>query len=352
MAWNQPGSSNNNPWGKKPAAGGDLDQAFKEWQKRIESLFGGGGGGGGSSTPVLIFIIIAVGAWMSTGFYQVKSGERGVVQRFGRHVETVGDGLGWRLPWPIETVTKVDVEGTRVDREHSRGYSPPSPQMVELKSRRAVPHQGPRGLPIPRARSEGHADRSRRERHSRSGGPQQPAGDPRATTAQRIVQDTREIMQRTLDQYGAGIEVVNVNITDVQVPEAVQAAQRDSVKAAADRERMVKEAQAYANNILPVAEGNAARCGAGRRGLQVADRVARHRRCLALLAARAGVREGARGHARAPVPRDAWKACSSPRARCSSIRRPATATCSTCRSTRSWSAIASPTPTRSPCGRR
>ena len=75
----------------------------------------------------------------------------------------------------------------------------------------------------------------------------------------RIVQDTREIMQRTLDQYGTGLEVVNVNITDVQVPEAVQAAQRDSVKASADRERMVKEAQAYANNILPVAEGNAAR---------------------------------------------------------------------------------------------
>jgi membrane protease subunit HflK len=66
-------------------------------------------------------------------------------------------------------------------------------------------------------------------------------------------------MQRTLDQYGAGLIVVNVNITGAQVPEPVQAAQDDSVKAAADRERMVKEAQAYANNILPVAEGNAAR---------------------------------------------------------------------------------------------
>ena len=50
MAWNQPGNPNNNPWGKKPApGGGDLDQAFKDWQKRIESLFGGGGGGGGST---------------------------------------------------------------------------------------------------------------------------------------------------------------------------------------------------------------------------------------------------------------------------------------------------------------
>jgi membrane protease subunit HflK len=75
----------------------------------------------------------------------------------------------------------------------------------------------------------------------------------------RIAEDTREIMQRTLDQYGAGIEVRNVNFTDVQVPEAVQQAQRDSVKAKADRDRVVKEAQAYANGIIPVAEGLAAR---------------------------------------------------------------------------------------------
>jgi membrane protease subunit HflK len=75
----------------------------------------------------------------------------------------------------------------------------------------------------------------------------------------RFALDTRDIMQRTLDQYGAGIEVQKVNITDVQVPEAVQQAQRDSVKAKADRERMIKEAQAIANGIIPQAEGNAAR---------------------------------------------------------------------------------------------
>jgi membrane protease subunit HflK len=66
-------------------------------------------------------------------------------------------------------------------------------------------------------------------------------------------------MQRTLDQYGAGIEVRKVNITDVQVPEAVKAAQQDSVKAKADRLRVIKEAQAYANGIVPVAKGNAER---------------------------------------------------------------------------------------------
>jgi modulator of FtsH protease HflK len=257
MAWNQPGNSNNNPWGKKPApGGGDLDQALKDWQKRIQSLFGGGGEGR-SGTPMLVIAILALAGWMMTGLYQVQPGNQGVVQRFGEHVQTVGDGWGWRLPWPIETVTKVDVAGVKSISYKSRVLTA-EPNMVELQV--AVQYRI--------ARSEDYLFRVR---------------DPIATLSEvsesairevvgrndqqaileagriKIAEDTRGIMQRTLDQYGAGIEVRSVNITDVQVPEAVQQAQRDSVKAKADRERMIKEAQAYANGILPKAEGNAAR---------------------------------------------------------------------------------------------
>src|SRR5690606_3011082 len=109
MAWNQPGGNNNNPWGRKPSPGGDLDQAFKDWQKRIESLFGGAGGGR-SSTSLLVIGLIVLAIWMATGFYTVAPGHRGVVQRFGAYHITVPNGWGWRFPWPIETVTKVDVE--------------------------------------------------------------------------------------------------------------------------------------------------------------------------------------------------------------------------------------------------
>ena len=258
MAWNQPGNSNNNPWGKKPSSGGgDLDQAFKEWQKRIESLFGGGREGGGSSTPILIILIIAVGAWMATGFYQIKTGERGVVQRFGKHIDTVGDGLGWRLPWPIETVTKVDTQGVLSTSSKSRVLTA-EPNMVELQLAVQYRIKDAKNYLFkvrdPKDTLVEVSESAIREVVGRNN--QQAILEANRA---RIVQDTREIMQRTLDQYEAGIEVVNVNITGVQVPEAVQAAQRDSVKAAADRERMVKEAQAYANNILPVAEGNAAR---------------------------------------------------------------------------------------------
>ena len=256
MAWNQPGNSNNNPWGKKPApGGGDLDQTLKDWQKRIESLFGGGGGG--SPTVLLVVGIVVLAGWMMTGLYQVQPGNQGVVQRFGRHVQTVGDGWGWRLPWPIETVTKVDVAGVK-STEYKSSVLTAEPNMVELQV--AVQYRIIKAedylfrVRDPIATLSEVSESAIREVVGRNN--QQAILEAGRI---KIAEDTRVIMQRTLDQYGAGIEVRSVNITDVQVPEAVQQAQRDSVKAKADRERMIKEAQAYANGIIPVAQGNAAR---------------------------------------------------------------------------------------------
>jgi membrane protease subunit HflK len=253
MAWNQPGNSNNNPWGKKPSSGGDLDQAFKDWQKRVESLFGGGR----SSTPLMIFIIIVLVAWMATGFYTVPPGSKGVVQRFGRYQQTVPNGWGWRLPWPIEMVTKVDTQGVKSTSYKSRVLTA-EPNMVEIEV--AVQYrikQAEDYLFKVRAPEQTLSEVSESAIREVVGRNDQQAilesGRP------KIAADTRDILQRTLDQYGAGIEVVSVNITDVQVPEAVQQAQRDSVKAKADRERVIKEAQAYANGILPQAQGQAAR---------------------------------------------------------------------------------------------
>jgi len=253
MAWNQPGSSNNNPWGKKPASGGDLDQAFKDWQKRVESLFGGGR----SSTPLLIFIILLLLGWAATGFYTIKPGSQGVVQRFGAYYATVPNGWGWRFPWPIETVTKVDTSGVNSTSYKSRVLTA-EPNMVEIEVavqyRVKVAEDYLFKVRDPDKTLGEVSESAIREVVGRND--QQTileSGRP------KISADTKEIMQRTLDQYGAGIEVRSVNIQDVQVPEAVQQSQRDSVKAGADRERVIKEAQAYANGILPQAQGLAAR---------------------------------------------------------------------------------------------
>jgi modulator of FtsH protease HflK len=260
MAWNQPGNSNNNnPWGKKPGqGGGDLDQAFRDWQKRIENLFGGGGGEGGrSSTPFLIIAIIVIGIWMATGFYTIAPGSQGVVQRFGRHVQTVPNGWGWRFPWPIEAVTKVDVQGVKSTSYKSRVLTA-EPNMVEIEV--AVQYRVKSAVDyLFRVREPEKTLAEVSESVIREVVGQSNQQAILESGRRRIAADTREIMQRTLDQYGAGIQVESVNITDVQVPEPVQQAQRDSVKAKADRERVILEAQAYQNGILPQAEGSAAR---------------------------------------------------------------------------------------------
>ncbi len=256
MAWNQPGGNNNNPWGKKPpAGGGDLDQAFKDWQKRVESLFGGGGGRSGSF--LLVLAAVAVAIWMLTGFYTVEVGSQGVVQRFGQYVATVPNGWGWRFPWPIEHVTEVDTAGVK-PTSYKSSVLTAEPNMVELEVAVQYRIKDPEDY-LFRVRDPeetlGQVSESViREVVGRD--------DQQAVLESKrleIVQATRDIMQRTLDSYGAGIEVVEVRITGAQVPEAVQQSQRDSVKAKADREREVLEARAYANEILPRAEGAAAR---------------------------------------------------------------------------------------------
>lgn len=256
MAWNQPGGNNNNPWGKKPApGGGDLDQALKDWQKRVESLFGGGAGRSGSFMLVLAAIVIAI--WMATGFYTVNVGSEGVVQRFGRHVATVPNGWGWRFPWPIEQVTPVDTMGV-TPTSYKSSVLTAEPNMVELEIAVQYKIRDPEDYLFkvrdPVATLGEVSESAIREVVGRS--------DQQAILESRrveIADATREIMQRTLDAYGAGLEVVEVKITGVQVPEAVQQSQRDSVKAKADRERVTREAQAYSNEILPKAEGAAAR---------------------------------------------------------------------------------------------
>ena len=76
---------------------------------------------------------------------------------------------------------------------------------------------------------------------------------------EQVTARTKDLIQRTLDQYGTGIAITSVNLTDIQVPADVQESQRDANKALADKERLVKEAEAYASGILPVAEGAASR---------------------------------------------------------------------------------------------
>jgi membrane protease subunit HflK len=268
MAWNQSGGGSNggkNPWGKRPSKEGSAEDAFKNFQRKLDSILKGGGGGGeggsvgggGDSTSLLWIIAVLVGVWLMTGLYQVDAREQAVVQRFGKYLTVTEPGLHWRLPFPIDQVTKIRTKVVQ-SVEYKSTVLTADLNLVKVVFGVQFQLRDPRKYLFGvRAAEEtlGEVSESAiREVVGRSN-----LESIFVSNRQQITEKTKELVQRTLDQYGAGIQVTSVNLTDIQVPEAVAPSQRDANKALADRERLVKEAEAYASGILPVAEGNAQR---------------------------------------------------------------------------------------------
>jgi membrane protease subunit HflK len=268
MAWNEPGKRDESPWGKKPPQGGGdngLDAALKNLQRRLDAMLGGRGGGGGDSSsgdsgPSGFGWYVAAGLallWLASGFFQVEASDRGVVQRFGKFTGVREPGWGYALPWPIETVTKVNVSRVNSVEYRSRMLTA-DVNLVEIRAAIQYQFSDPVKLLFqvrdPEATLRAISESAIREVIGQSN-LDQVLGAARA----QITLSTRELIQRTLDTYNSGIRVSSVNLTDVQVPEAVIASQRDANKAIEDRDRFSKEAQAYANDILPRAQGAAQR---------------------------------------------------------------------------------------------
>jgi membrane protease subunit HflK len=259
MAWNQPGGQNN-PWGRRPGQGGgpDLDERVKSWQRKLESLLRPSGKGGEGGSLLLVIAAVVVALWLASGFFQVKAAERGVILRFGKLVDVRNEGWGWRWPWPIETVTKVNVANV-----NSTDYKPrvltSDVNLVDLHI--SVQYQYTDPIKVlfrvrdPDATLNEVSEAAVREVVGRSKLDEVLVG----STRPQITKRAKELIQRTLDYYNTGITVTTVNLIDVQVPEAVIPSQRDANKALADQERYIKEAQATANNIIPIAQGAAAR---------------------------------------------------------------------------------------------
>lgn len=258
MPWNQP-SGPNSQWGRRPGQGGpDLDERLKSWQRRLESLLRGGGRGGDGSSLLLIAVLVIVAVWLISGFYQVGQAERGIIQRFGRLVAVRPPGMGWRLPWPIETVSKVNVASVNSSDFKSRVLTS-DVNLVDLHF--AVQYQFTDPVKKlfrvrePEATLSEVSESAIREIVGRSTLDDLLVGSTRPEVTRRA----KDLIQRTLDYYNSGITVTTVNLEDVQVPDAVIPSQRDANKAQADKERFILEAEAYANGILPVAQGAAAR---------------------------------------------------------------------------------------------
>jgi modulator of FtsH protease HflK len=257
MPWNQP-SGSNNQWGRKPGQGGpDLDERLKSWQRRFESWLRPGRSGD-SGWLVWAGLGVLIAWWVSTGVYQVKQPERGIVQRYGRLVEVTMPGIHFRLPWPVETVTIVNVAGVNSSDFKSRVLTS-DVNLVDLhfavQYEFADPVKKLFNVRDPESTLSEVAESAIREIVGRSTLADLMVG----STRPEITSRAKELIQRILDYYNSGITITTVNLEDVQVPDAVIPSQRDANKAQADKERYILEAEAYASGILPVAQGAAAR---------------------------------------------------------------------------------------------
>ena len=263
MAWNEPGGEKRNPWNRPQTAQNDLDDVLRNLQRRLSALFGRGGGGVGGTPSSPSFnrglgsaLVLIAAVWIGSGIYRVDAQERAIILRFGKYEQTSGPGYNWHLPWPIERKIIVNV---------SRQYSvtddasmlTADTNLVEVKS--AVQYVQPDPLKLLfKVRDVEEtlnqvSESAMREAVGRASLDKALAFDPSITDRARV------LLQRTLDAYDMGIRILSVNLTDVNVPEAVQDAQRDAIKADKDRQRYQQEAELYRNDVLPRARGEAAK---------------------------------------------------------------------------------------------
>ncbi len=261
MAWNEPGKGKD-PWSGRGDDKGppDLDEIVRNLQKRLGGLFGGGGssssGGSGPLGLSVLAIFVLVG-WAATGLYKVDDAERGVVLRFGEFHQATMPGLHWRIPYPVDTVEKVNI--ANIDRYNYKTQMLTADENIvtidlAVQYRRSDPKAYLFNVRNPDTTLAEVGESAIREVVGKNK-LDFVLREGRAEIAER----TRELMQATLDAYGTDIEVTSVNLHDANFPSAVEASVQDAIKAREDRERLSLEAQAYANDILPRARGAAAR---------------------------------------------------------------------------------------------
>ena len=271
MAWNEPGGNNDDrdPWNTNKNRGNqgppDLDEVFRNLQKKFGSLFGGKGGGrsGGGSMGsaggfgIGLVVVILLLFWIATGFYKVEEAERGVVFRFGEHVDTTQRGLHWHLPVPIERVEKVDVV---------KVFTIPINSTMLTQDENIVDIQGTIQYQIDNAEKylfnvrapeislSQVTESALRESIGRS------KMDYVITEGrEEIALQVKDIIQEVVNNYQTGLSIFKVNILSAKPPEAVKDAFDDVTQAREDEERFKNEAEAYRNEVIPKARGAAAR---------------------------------------------------------------------------------------------
>jgi membrane protease subunit HflK len=269
----------------------DLDELWRDFNRKLGGLFGGarnagrggnggsGGGNGGGFQPDMKSAGIGAGLiaavvlliWLGTGFFIVQEGQQAVITQFGRYKSTVGAGFNWRLPYPIqrhELIFVTQIRSVDVGRDtiikatglRESAMLTEDENIVEIKFAVQYRLNDARAF-LFESKNPGEAVVQAAETAVR-----EVVGKMRMDAAlseerDQIVPRVRDLMQKILDTYKVGIEVVGINLQQggVRPPEQVQSAFDDVLKAGQERERAKNEAQAYANDVIPRAVGSASR---------------------------------------------------------------------------------------------
>jgi modulator of FtsH protease HflK len=263
MAWNEPGGEKRNPWNRPQQAQNDLDDVLRNLQRRLSSLFGRGGGGVGGPPSSASFnrglgsaLVLIAAVWVGSGIYRVDAQERAVILRFGKYEQTTGPGYNWHLPWPIERKIIVNVSHLYSVADDATMLTADT-NLVEVKS--AVQYTQPDPLKILFKVRDVEETLSQVSESAMREAVGQTSLDKALARDPTVTDHARVLLQHTLDAYDMGVHIVSVNLEDVYVPEAVQDAQRDALKADKDRQRYQQEAELYRNDVLPRARGEASK---------------------------------------------------------------------------------------------
>jgi len=305
MAWNEPGGSGGgdedkdkkDPWGNRDSNKGnnqsppDLDEVVKQMQDKVTKLFGGKGGGnkgggdsggggsspfGGGSAPSSKLIGVLAGIlffmWLASGIYIVDPAERGVVLRLGAYVETTQPGPHWHLPYPFDHVEIVDVDQSRnveVGYRSTTGRDAstvPQESMMLTQDENIVDIKFAVQYRVKDAKDYLFAvrDPDVTLRQATESAIREAIGKSKMdfvlTEGQSdIAERTETLIQTVLDNYKTGLLVTSVNLQSAQPPEEVRDAFEDAIRAREDQQRLISNAEAYSNDIIPKARGNAAR---------------------------------------------------------------------------------------------
>jgi modulator of FtsH protease HflK len=275
----------------------DLDELWRDFNRKLGGLFGGNkqpprgsnqpdwnrhnsggsGGGGGFQPPdmksagigVGLISVIVVLIWLGTGFFIVQEGQQAVITRFGALNRTVEAGFNWRLPYPFErheTVALTQLRSVEIGRNSAVGTSGLKDWSMLTQDENIVDVRFTIQYRLKNAADYLFQNNRPDDAviKAAESAIREVVGKGSMDTVlnkdrESIQREVSKSVQAQLDRYKTGIEVQNVNITNVQPPEAVQAAFDDALKAGQDRDRAKNEGQAYANDVIPRARGTASR---------------------------------------------------------------------------------------------